>query len=108
MDRPLGSTHPTYGYPYPINYGYVPGTISGDGEDLDAYVLGVTVPVASYHGRCVAVIHRTSDDDDKLVVIPHDLPVPSDSEIRAATHFQEQYFESVILRESSVADANTD
>ena len=40
MDRPLGSKHPKHGFIYTVNYGFIPGTISGDGEELDAYVLG--------------------------------------------------------------------
>lgn len=31
MDRPLGSKHPKHGFVYPVNYGYVLGTVSGDG-----------------------------------------------------------------------------
>lgn len=41
MDRPMGSRHPKKGFIYPVNYGYIPNTISGDGEELDAYVLGI-------------------------------------------------------------------
>ena len=38
VDRPLGSKHPKHGFIYPVNYGYVPNTISGDGLELDCYV----------------------------------------------------------------------
>lgn len=41
IDRPFGSKHPKHGFIYPINYGYVPNTISGDGEELDCYILGL-------------------------------------------------------------------
>ena len=41
MDRPLGYKHPKYGFIYPVIYGYVPNTVFGDGEELDAYVLGI-------------------------------------------------------------------
>ena len=30
-----------------LNYGFIPNTISGDGEELDAYLLGEVVPVSS-------------------------------------------------------------
>ena len=30
----MGSRHPKHGFIYPVNYGYVPNTISGDGEEL--------------------------------------------------------------------------
>ena len=59
IDRPFGSKHPKHGFIYPVNYGYVPNTVSGDGEELDCYLLGVFEPVESYTGRCIAVIHRT-------------------------------------------------
>ena len=65
IDRPLGSRHPQWGFIYPVNYGYLPGTMAADGEPLDAYVLGVFKPVAAFDGCCLAVIHRLDDDDDK-------------------------------------------
>lgn len=98
MDRPLGSAHPKYPERiYPVNYGYIAGTISGDGEELDAYVLGVSEPLASFEGIVCAIIHRADDDDDKLVVTPPQLML-TDTDIRVATHFQEQYFQSEIWR----------
>ena len=97
IDRPLNSKHPKHGFIYPVNYGYIPNTISGDGEELDCYVLGVNEPINEFEGKCVAVIHRTNDDDDKLIVVPKGKEI-SDEEIRKLTHFQEQYFESEIIR----------
>jgi len=97
IDRPLGSRHPQHGFVYPVNYGYLPGEIAPDGEPLDAYVLGVAEPVVTFHGDCIAVIHRLDDDDDKLVVVPTGQSF-TDEEIRTATHFQERYFHSVVLR----------
>ena len=99
IDRPLSSKHPKHGFAYELNYGFIPGTLSPDGEELDAYVTGVDEPLGSFSGVCIAVIHRTNDDDDKLVMIPEGAAIPSDEEIRSATHFQEQFFESEILRE---------
>ena len=96
MDRPLGSKHPKHGFVYPINYGYIAGTISGDGEELDAYVLGEDKPLNTFTGKVIAIIHRTNDNDDKLVVTNgKDF---SDEQIREATHFQEQWFKSIIIR----------
>lgn len=95
MDRPFGSKHPTKEFIYPINYGYIPNTISGDGEELDAYVLGVFEPVEEYTGKVIAIIHRVNDNDDKLVVSNKNY---TDDQIRALTEFQEAYFESEIWR----------
>ena len=98
MDRPLGSTHPTHGFLYEANYGYVEGCTAPDGEELDAYYLGVTEPLSTATGICVAIIHRLEDDDDKLVVVPSGTEL-SDEEIRAQTFFQEQWFKSEIVRQ---------
>jgi len=97
MDRPLGSKHPKHGFIYPVNYGYIPNTVSGDGEELDAYVLGEHEPLDTFTGRVVAIIHRTNDDDDKLVVMK-DGRNYTDEQIVALTEFQEQYFTSEIYR----------
>lgn len=97
IDRPLNSKHPKHGFIYEANYGYVPNTVSGDGEEIDAYVLGVNEPVQEYTGRCIAVIHRTNDDDDKLIIVPEKMNL-TDEEIRSFTNFQEQFFESEIIR----------
>lgn len=99
IDRKLGSKHPKHpkhNFIYPVNYGYIPDTISGDGEELDAYILGVFEPVEQYEGNVIELIHRINDDDDKLIVSNN--RNYSDDAIRALTEFQEQYFESVIIR----------
>lgn len=97
MDRPLGTKHPKHGFYYPVNYGYIPGTISGDGEELDAYVLGVFEPLEEFEGEVVAIIHRTNDNDDKLVVVKSGNNY-TDDQIRALTEFQERFFKSEIIR----------
>ncbi len=97
IDRQFGSKHPKHGFIYPVNYGYVPNTKSADGEELDAYLLGVFEPVKEYTGKCIAIIHRTNDNDDKLVIVPIGKNY-SDDAINALTEFQEQYFEHVIIR----------
>lgn len=98
IDRPFGSKHPKHGFIYPVNYGYVPNTVSGDGEELDCYLLGVFEPVEEYDGKCIAIVHRTDDDDDKLVIVPEGKEY-NDSQIDALTEFQEQYFKHIIIRE---------
>ncbi len=97
MDRPLGSKHPKHNFIYSVNYGYIPNTISGDGEELDAYVLGEHKPLDEFEGVVIAVIHRTNDNDDKLVVMREGRNY-TDDQIRALTEFQEQYFQSEIIR----------
>lgn len=97
MDRPMGSAHPKHGFIYPVNYGFVPDTISGDGEELDAYVLGEFKPLDEFTGRVIAVIHRINDDDDKLVVCNENRDF-SNEQIDVLTEFQERFFEYEIIR----------
>ena len=97
MDRPLGSKHPKHGFEYLTNYGYIPDTISGDGEELDAYVLGVDQPLTEFQGTCIAIIHRTNDDDDKLIVVPNGVNL-TDDEIEEMVNYQEKWFKHIIIR----------
>ena len=103
LDRPLGSKHPKYDFIYPVNYGYVPDTVSGDGEELDAYVLGIDVPLEKFAGKCIAVIHRTDDNDDKLVIVSAEVDL-SDAEIEEAVRFQEKWFHHIIIRRDKSHD----
>lgn len=95
--EPLGSRHPQYGFIYMINYRYVPDTMSGGGEELDAYLIGKFEPVPSSKGRIIAVIHGINDDDDKLAVSKNGEEY-LDEAIRALTELQERFFHSVIIR----------
>ncbi len=97
IDRPMGSRHPEYGFLHPLNYGYVPNTVSGDGEPIDVYLLGVFESVQVFNGRCIAIIHRLDDDDDKLIIVPKGRYY-TDEQIHALTEFQERFFISQIWR----------
>lgn len=96
IDRPFGSKHPKHGFIYPVNYGYLPNTVSGDNEEIDCYVLGVFEPINEFYGKCIAVLHRTNDDDDKLIIT--DGKNYSDDAINALVEFQERYFKHIIIR----------
>lgn len=97
IDRPLGSKHPKHGFVYEVNYGFITGVKAPDGEDLDAYYLGADKPLKRAHGTCIAIAHRRNDDDDKLIVVPLGT-VMSDEHIMSAIHFQEQWFDTEIVR----------
>lgn len=98
VDRPLGSQHPRFPWRYPLNYGYIPGTVSGDNRPVDAYVLELEAAVTTVEGVVVGVVLRADDTEDKLVVAPSGRAYSAD-EIQERVHFQEQFFDSrVILR----------
>jgi inorganic pyrophosphatase len=96
----MGSRHPDHGFIYPVNYGFLPGVFGADGEELDAYLLGVFKPVPAFSGVCIAVIHRLDDDDDKLIIVPEGVTYTVD-QIRVLTEFQERFFTSEVLVSSS-------
>ena len=96
VDRPLGSYHPKHkDIYYPINYGYIEGIIAPDGEEQDAYILGVNEPVEEFTGRIIAIIHRFDDVEEKWVVAPENKFYTKD-EIVQQVEFQEKYFDSEI------------
>ena len=96
VDCPLGSRHPEYPeLIYPVNYGFIPGFMAPDGEEQDAYILGVDEPLETFTGRLVAVIHRLDDVEDKWVVAPEGTALTA-SEIMDRVRFQERYFLSSI------------
>lgn len=98
IDRPLGFLHPDYTeMMYPVNYGFIENTRAGDGEEIDAYVLGVDQPLQLFIGQCIAVIHRLDDSEDKLVVAPECMYF-SEKKIKELTNFQEKYFKSEIIK----------
>ena len=96
IDRPLGSYHPKHNdLYYPINYGYVEGVIAGDGEEQDAYILGINEPLETFTGNIIAVIHRINDNETKWVVAKENTNYTV-HEIEKQVHFQEKYFEHFI------------
>ena len=97
MDRPLGSAHPRYPEMiYPVNYSYVPGVMAGDNAEQDVYALGPTVPLETFDGVVIAVIHRFNDCEDKWVAAEK-TGMYSKEEIERILRFQEKYYVSEIL-----------
>ena len=96
IDRLLGSYHPKHkDLYYPINYGYVEGVIAGDGEEQDAYILGINEPLETFTGNIIAVIHRINDNENKWVVAKENTNYTV-QEIEKQVQFQEKYFEHFI------------
>lgn len=95
IDRPVGYVHhkAKYDLIYPINYGYIPGVLGGDAEELDVYLLGVIEPVKEYDAHIIGAVFRTDDVEDKLVGAPEGMTFTKE-EIEAAVRFQEQYHSS--------------
>lgn len=79
IDRPMGTAHPK----------------RPDGEEQDAYVLGVDEPLTEFTGRLIAVIHRFDDVEEKWVLAPEGRSFTK-KQIVELTHFQEQYYHTEV------------
>ena len=97
IDRPIGYVHKKKNYDlvYPINYGYIPGVLGGDDEELDVYLMGVDEPVEAYTCRIVGIVYRRNDVEDKLIAAPIDKRYTAE-EIASAIYFQEQYYDTYV------------
>ena len=97
VDRPLGSHHQNYhDIIYRVNYCYIEGIIAPDGEEQDAYILGVDEPIDEYVGKVIAIVQRLNDIEDKWVVAPEDMYYTKE-EIIKQIEFQEQFFKYEII-----------
>ena len=96
VDRPLGTYHPEHkDIYYSVNYGYIPDIVAPDGEEQDAYILGVDEPIKEFVGKVIAIIHRIDDVEDKWVVVPENISFTKDEIIRQVA-FQEHFFKTEI------------
>ena len=97
IDRPIGYVHHKGEKTllYPINYGYIPGVLGGDDEELDVFLVGVDEPVSSYTGRIIGIVYRADDVEDKLVMAPHGKSFTAE-EIAREVYFQERYYQTTI------------
>ena len=96
VDRKLGKRHPNFDIIYPVNYGYIPNTLSEDNEEIDAYILGIFYPVDEFQGTCKAIVCRYDDNENKLIVVPKDRKY-SIEQMEALLEFQERFFKHKII-----------
>ncbi len=65
---------------YPGNYGFIPHTLSGDGDPVDVLVLSnhPVVPGAVIRARPVGVLKMKDEGgiDEKIVAVPHEKLIP--------------------------------
>ena len=97
IDRPVGYVHhkAKYDLVYPINYGYIPNVLGGDGEELDVYLVGPTEPLETFEGQIVGIVHRINDVEDKLIMVSEGTDYTAES-LYEAVRFQERYYDSYV------------
>ena len=73
----------THAIPFFANYGFIPSTLDGDGDCLDCYIVGDTLPVGSvvvvYPRLCIDFVD--SDGQDYKIISVLD-PYMSDEEVK--------------------------
>ena len=84
---------------YPANYGFVPHTLSPDGDPLDALVVARTpfIPGCVVRVRPIAVLFLDDEagGDEKLLTVPVDSTFPYYSKIAEGSHLPEIVMEQV-------------
>ena len=81
IDRPKGSLHPKYkDYIYPLDYGYLEGTVSSDGAGIDIWVgtspeknvTGIISSVDFIKGDSeIKILYACSDEEVKMIYEQH-------------------------------------
>jgi len=94
------------GMRYPANYGYIPQTLSGDGDPVDVLVITPFPLLAGsvVRARALGMLQMTDESgvDAKLVAVPHDKVCPMTASLKSIDdvpsylkdqikHFFEQY-----------------
>jgi inorganic pyrophosphatase len=65
IDRPRGSHHPDHpAIIYPIDYGYVNGTLGTDGNELDVFIGSASTRLV---GTMITIDYRKGDTEFKLI-----------------------------------------
>lgn len=97
IDRPIGYVHNKgeKTLVYPINYGFIPGVLGGDGEELDVFLVGVEKAVLTFTGEIIGIVYRADDVEDKLVMAPSGVRFTAE-EIARAVYFQEKYYDTTV------------
>ncbi|MBE6535517.1 MAG: inorganic pyrophosphatase [Ruminococcaceae bacterium] len=108
IDRPIGYVHRKgkKTLVYPINYGYIPDVLGGDGEELDVFLVGVAEPVSTYEGKIIGIVYRADDVEDKLIMAPEGISLTA-LQIARTVYFQEKYYKTTVRAlDGSVAEIN--
>ncbi len=85
---------------YPCNYGFVPHTLSLDGDPIDVMVVGqrALVPGAVVRARPVGVLMMEDDGgvDEKILAVPHQKLTPFYEKVHNYTDLQDLLVERII------------
>jgi len=72
---------------YPCNYGFIPHTLSGDGDPCDVMVVSTipVVPGAVIRSRPIGVLHMTDEagTDEKIIAVPVDALHPFYKDVKS-------------------------
>lgn len=85
---------------FPFNYGFIPNTLSGDGDPLDAliYMDESLVPGSYIKCRLLGALETTDDkgNDTKLIMVPSKMVSPQEANIEQMKDLPNMFIEKVI------------
>ena len=84
---------------YPANYGFVPHTLSPDGDPLDALVIARSpfIPGCVVRARPIAVLNLEDEHggDEKLICVPDDATFPYYAKVRERSDLPDIVFSQI-------------
>ena len=99
IDRPARTAHPDYpSVIYPLDYGFIPGTTSTDGEPVDVFVGSGD---AGLVGLILTTDHRQGDREVKLLV---DCTPPEVYTAHGFINYDRTLLEGVLVLRTSMPD----
>ena len=91
IDRPKGSDYPRFpGWAYPLDYGFIPGTVGGDGTEVDVFC-------GSGDTGLAAVLLVSHDGHEEIKLLWNTTP----DEIQAAHDFLAEDMPVTIIRRNA-------
>lgn len=98
IDRPKGTKHK--GFKYPFNYGYVLGFSALDGEGADVYILDDESPNKTKEVLIIGVVFREDDVECKFVAVSNFENDYSVEEIEKMVDFQENRYKTKVYKKA--------
>jgi len=86
-------------FAFPFNYGFIPNTMSGDGDPIDAiiYMDEALAPGSCIKCRIIGCLETTDEkgEDTKLILVPAKKVCPMTSDIESAHNLPKHFIEKI-------------
>jgi len=87
-------------FSFPFNYGFIPNTLSGDGDPLDAIIYMEEPIISGSYIKCKIIGCLETEDekgiDDKIILVPIKKVSPTETKINDVFELPELFIKKVI------------